>query len=221
MRPSEADIPRLHELLAAIGPQELAAKQVGAGAEAKGKGMRHARRAPLVCRSGVSLVPCTPCNGATPLPAAALAATASPAPRPASTCARPHVRAGGAALRPSPHGPAPPPRTCAQVALRCAAQHLVYSSVVGGLFGEDGRFDAFETTLEVRGAGPVVAGPPVDATRALHAWLGGYCGPTLRDPCCAPVQVLRVKAAHPDAPPEQYRQVRPSPLQPPAPASNG
>ncbi|GIL87530.1 hypothetical protein Vretifemale_15566 [Volvox reticuliferus] len=54
-----------------------------------------------------------------------------------------------------------------QVALRCAAQHMLYSSVVGGLFGEDGRYDAFETTLEV----------------------------------------LRVKAAHPDAPPEMYRKL--------------
>ncbi|EFJ49510.1 acetylglucosaminyltransferase [Volvox carteri f. nagariensis] len=56
-----------------------------------------------------------------------------------------------------------------QVALRCAAQHLLYSSMVGGLFGEDGRYDAFETTLEV----------------------------------------LRVKAAHPDAPPESYRKLDP------------
>ncbi|KAG2483243.1 hypothetical protein HYH03_017900 [Edaphochlamys debaryana] len=62
VRPSEADIPRLHEILEAIGPDELLRKQR---------------------------------------------------------------------------------------ALRCAAQHMVYSSIVGGLFGEDGRFDAFETTLEV------------------------------------------------------------------------
>ncbi|KAG2430414.1 hypothetical protein HXX76_009939 [Chlamydomonas incerta] len=57
--------------------------------------------------------------------------------------------------------------TAKQRALRCAAQHFVYSSIVGGLFGEDGRYDAFETTLEV----------------------------------------LRVKAEHPDAPPESYRQI--------------
>ncbi|KAG2448124.1 hypothetical protein HYH02_006709 [Chlamydomonas schloesseri] len=54
-----------------------------------------------------------------------------------------------------------------QRALRCAAQHFVYSSITGGLFGEDGRYDAFETTLEV----------------------------------------LRVKAEYPDAPPESYRQM--------------
>uniref|UniRef100_A0A7S3QYI9 Exostosin GT47 domain-containing protein n=1 Tax=Dunaliella tertiolecta TaxID=3047 RepID=A0A7S3QYI9_DUNTE len=36
-----------------------------------------------------------------------------------------------------------------QVALRCAAQHLHYASMVGGMMQESGRYDAFETTLEV------------------------------------------------------------------------
>ncbi|KAG2482087.1 hypothetical protein HYH03_018962 [Edaphochlamys debaryana] len=36
-----------------------------------------------------------------------------------------------------------------QERMRCAAQHMLYSSITGALFGEDGRFDAFETTLEV------------------------------------------------------------------------
>jgi hypothetical protein len=33
--------------------------------------------------------------------------------------------------------------------MRCAAQHMLYSSITGGVFGEDGAFDAFETALEV------------------------------------------------------------------------
>ncbi|KXZ45289.1 hypothetical protein GPECTOR_56g385 [Gonium pectorale] len=56
-----------------------------------------------------------------------------------------------------------------QTRLRCAAQHFFYSSIVGGLFGEDGRYDAFESTLEV----------------------------------------LRVKALHPTAPPQDYRRLDP------------
>jgi hypothetical protein len=34
--------------------------------------------------------------------------------------------------------------------LRCAAQHLFWSSLYGSVFGEDGRFDAFETLVQVR-----------------------------------------------------------------------
>jgi len=36
-----------------------------------------------------------------------------------------------------------------QKALRCAAQHFVYSSITGGFMGETGAYDAFETTLQV------------------------------------------------------------------------
>ncbi|GAX78010.1 hypothetical protein CEUSTIGMA_g5452.t1 [Chlamydomonas eustigma] len=36
-----------------------------------------------------------------------------------------------------------------QKALACAAQHLVYSSITGGFLGDEGKYDAFETTLEV------------------------------------------------------------------------
>eukprot|EP00955_Chlamydomonas_euryale_P098772 365169-Chlamydomonas_euryale.AAC.1 len=32
--------------------------------------------------------------------------------------------------------------------LRCAAQHLSYSSASGGFFGESGKYDAFETILQ-------------------------------------------------------------------------
>ncbi|KAG2497997.1 hypothetical protein HYH03_004256 [Edaphochlamys debaryana] len=33
--------------------------------------------------------------------------------------------------------------------LRCAAQHMYYSSSVGAIMGEDGRYDAFETIIEI------------------------------------------------------------------------
>ena len=45
--------------------------------------------------------------------------------------------------------PPPPTTPTLQATLRCAAQHFVYSSINGGIMGEDGRYDAFETTLEV------------------------------------------------------------------------
>ena len=51
-----------------------------------------------------------------------------------------------------------------QERLHCAAQHLFFSTNLGGLLGEDGRYDAVETLL----------------------------------------QILRVRAAHPDLPPERY-----------------
>ncbi|KAG2430415.1 hypothetical protein HXX76_009940 [Chlamydomonas incerta] len=54
-----------------------------------------------------------------------------------------------------------------QARMRCAAQHMLYSSITGGVFGEDGAFDAFETALEV----------------------------------------LRVRAAHPDARQEDFRKL--------------
>ncbi|KXZ44080.1 hypothetical protein GPECTOR_74g694 [Gonium pectorale] len=53
--------------------------------------------------------------------------------------------------------------------LRCAAQHMAFSTVTGGFMGEDGRYDAYETLLEI----------------------------------------LRAKAAHPHAPPEQLRSLDP------------
>ncbi|EFJ43461.1 acetylglucosaminyltransferase [Volvox carteri f. nagariensis] len=56
-----------------------------------------------------------------------------------------------------------------EVLLRCAAQHMAFSTVTGSYIGESGRYDAFETLLEI----------------------------------------LRAKAAHPDTPPEQLRQVDP------------
>lgn len=33
--------------------------------------------------------------------------------------------------------------------LRCAAEHMTYSSIVGTFMGESGRYDAFETILEI------------------------------------------------------------------------
>ncbi|PNH10645.1 putative glucuronosyltransferase, partial [Tetrabaena socialis] len=36
-----------------------------------------------------------------------------------------------------------------QAQMHCAAQHMLYSSMTGAVLGEDGRYDAFESTLEV------------------------------------------------------------------------
>jgi hypothetical protein len=36
-----------------------------------------------------------------------------------------------------------------QRAIRCAAQHFVYSTITGGVLGDDGKYDAFESTLAV------------------------------------------------------------------------
>ncbi|EFJ44782.1 acetylglucosaminyltransferase [Volvox carteri f. nagariensis] len=36
-----------------------------------------------------------------------------------------------------------------QKRLRCAAQHMFYSSTLGAILGEDGRYDAFETLMEI------------------------------------------------------------------------
>ena len=41
-------------------------------------------------------------------------------------------------------------RGCAQVALRCGAEHMTFSSFIGSFKWDYGRYDAFETTLEVR-----------------------------------------------------------------------
>ncbi|KAG2424819.1 hypothetical protein HXX76_014240 [Chlamydomonas incerta] len=54
-----------------------------------------------------------------------------------------------------------------QRAVACASKHLWWSSMWGGLFGDDGRYDAFATLMEI----------------------------------------LRVRAEHPDTPPERYRAV--------------
>ncbi|GIL82050.1 hypothetical protein Vretifemale_10996, partial [Volvox reticuliferus] len=56
-----------------------------------------------------------------------------------------------------------------QARMHCAAQHMLYSTITGAVLGEDGRYDAFETTLEI----------------------------------------LRVRAAHPDAPQEDFRRLDP------------
>jgi hypothetical protein len=53
-----------------------------------------------------------------------------------------------------------------QEALRCASLHMRWSSILGGLTGEDARYDAFATLL----------------------------------------QILRVKAEHPEWAPGEYRQ---------------
>jgi hypothetical protein len=51
----------------------------------------------------------------------------------------------------------------AQKALACAAKHLWYSTMWGGIMGEDGRYDAFATLMEV--------GEP-RAGGSLCGWMG-------------------------------------------------
>ncbi|KXZ45291.1 hypothetical protein GPECTOR_56g387 [Gonium pectorale] len=63
----------------------------------------------------------------------------------------------------------PEQRQAKRARMYCAAQHMLYSSITGSVMGEDGRYDAFESTLEV----------------------------------------LRVKALHPTAPPQDYRRLDP------------
>ncbi|GFH12053.1 uncharacterized protein HaLaN_07679 [Haematococcus lacustris] len=47
----------------------------------------------------------------------------------------------------------PPQRLQAmQAALQCASRHLWWSSMWGGIFGEDGRYDAFATLMELLAA---------------------------------------------------------------------
>lgn len=36
-----------------------------------------------------------------------------------------------------------------QTQLACAAQHIFWSSIYGGVLGDDGRYDAFETVMEI------------------------------------------------------------------------
>ena len=33
--------------------------------------------------------------------------------------------------------------------LACGAQHVFWSSIYGGVLGDEGRFDAFETVMEI------------------------------------------------------------------------
>jgi hypothetical protein len=43
----------------------------------------------------------------------------------------------------------PRPAPLPQAALRCASLHLRWSSILGGSVGEDGRFDAFATLMQI------------------------------------------------------------------------
>jgi hypothetical protein len=56
------------------------------------------------------------------------------------------VTAARSALTPLP---ARPLSGTPQAALRCASLHLRWSSVFGGTVGEDGRFDAFATLMQI------------------------------------------------------------------------
>ena len=49
-----------------------------------------------------------------------------------------------------------------QRSIKCAAQHLVYSSITGGILGDDGKYDAFESTLAVLFSMAKYPGTPVE-----------------------------------------------------------
>jgi hypothetical protein len=87
-----------------------------------------------------------------------------------------------------------------QKALRCASKHLWWGTLWGGLFGDDGRYDAFATLMEVRWPPCVGLGPA-----ALRP--GGQELPARLCALWAPLQILRVRLAHPSVPPERYREV--------------
>jgi len=67
-----------------------------------------------------------------------------------------------------------------QKTLACAAQHLVYSSITGGILGDEGKYDAFETTLEVLRAMHDHPGAPPDQLQNLDPdfRLFMHCGVT-------------------------------------------
>ncbi|KAG2495587.1 hypothetical protein HYH03_006187 [Edaphochlamys debaryana] len=58
--------------------------------------------------------------------------------------------------------------------LRCAAQHLAFSTVTGSTMGESGRFDAFETLLEVLRAKAEHPGVAPEGLRRADARLDAF-----------------------------------------------
>ena len=56
-----------------------------------------------------------------------------------------------------------------QAAVACASKHLWWSSMWGGIFGEDGRYDAFATMMEILRVGLGRVGAP------LSGRVGGCC----------------------------------------------
>ncbi|KAG2495607.1 hypothetical protein HYH03_006207 [Edaphochlamys debaryana] len=58
--------------------------------------------------------------------------------------------------------------------LRCAAQHLAFSTVTGSTMGESGRFDAFETLLEVLRAKAEHPGVAPEGLRRVDARLDAF-----------------------------------------------
>ncbi|KAG2443675.1 hypothetical protein HXX76_002023 [Chlamydomonas incerta] len=58
--------------------------------------------------------------------------------------------------------------------LRCAAQHMAFSSVTGAYMGESGRFDAFETLLAVLAARARHPDTPQERLRQVDPALGAF-----------------------------------------------
>ncbi|KAG2483237.1 hypothetical protein HYH03_017894 [Edaphochlamys debaryana] len=64
--------------------------------------------------------------------------------------------------------------------LRCAAQHMAFSLTTGALFGESGRFDAFETLHELLRAKAAHPGVPMERLRQADPQLDAFLD--CRDP---------------------------------------
>ncbi|GLC66435.1 hypothetical protein PLESTF_000427100 [Pleodorina starrii] len=58
--------------------------------------------------------------------------------------------------------------------LRCAAQHMAFSSITGAYMGEDGRYDAYETTLEILRAKAAHPDVPPEALRKVDPQLDAF-----------------------------------------------
>ena len=86
--------------------------------------------------------------------------------------------------------------------MRCAAEHMSYSSLTGGFRWDVGRYDAFETIMEVTGritysfSGPVHSQCPVTPSCCLQ-----MRQILIKLHYFHILQILRVRLLHPDVPP--------------------
>jgi hypothetical protein len=80
--------------------------------------------------------------------------------------------------------------------LLCAAQHIFWSSIYGSVLGDDGRFDAFETTLEILRMKLEYPGLPpqeyADKDAAFHAFMDCQTGVLLTEIPVKTFYVLQV-----------------------------
>ena len=132
---AEDDIPRLHEVLEALPPEQVEQMQVGRAGEGRGGEGREGRG-----REGRGIL-CLPPSTA-PSPQISIA----PCPYGNLPALLYHTRLTPPLTFPLlslSHGPLAHPATphaAPQSRLHCAAQHMFYSSSLGAIIGEDGRY---------------------------------------------------------------------------------